>query len=215
MYKSISLVSFVPLREKITIMNFEGKEICIPFAVIYMNMAIQSLAVFCGSKPGNNPVFTEQAAQLGKLMAENNIQLVYGGGSAGLMGTIADTVMQHGGKVTGFIPRILLEWEVQHRGITELVICDDMHERKRKIYSISDAAIVLPGGFGTLDELFEIVTWNQLTIHDKEIFILNTSGFYDHLIQHIDLMKQENFLYEEAVKKITIINEPAELANYF
>jgi len=178
-------------------------------------MAIRSLAVFCGSKNGKNPVFTEHAAQLGKLMAENNIGLVYGGGSAGLMGVIADTVMQQGGKVTGFIPKILLEWEVQHRGITELVICDDMHERKRKIYSISDAAIILPGGFGTLDELFEIVTWNQLTIHDKEIYILNSGGFYDHLVKHIELMKQENFLYEEAIKRITIIDDPAKLVQYF
>ncbi|MBL7746154.1 MAG: TIGR00730 family Rossman fold protein [Chitinophagaceae bacterium] len=178
-------------------------------------MAIRSLAVFCGSKNGKNPVFTEHAAQLGKLMAENNIGLVYGGGSAGLMGVIADTVMQQGGKVTGFIPKILLEWEVQHRGITELVICDDMHERKRKIYSISDAAIILPGGFGTLDELFEIVTWNQLTIHDKEIYILNSGGFYDHLVKHIELMKQENFLYDDAIKRVTIIDDPAELVQYF
>lgn len=177
-------------------------------------MAIQSLAVFCGSKIGNNLLFPVHAGELGQLMAAHNIKLVYGGGSAGLMGIIADTVMKHGGHVTGFIPKILLEWEVQHRGITELVICDDMHERKKKIYSISDAAIVLPGGFGTLDELFEIVTWNQLTIHDKEIYILNSDGFYDHLIQHIDMMKQENFLYEEAVKRITVINEPAGLLKY-
>ncbi|MEQ1678162.1 MAG: TIGR00730 family Rossman fold protein [Chitinophagaceae bacterium] len=178
-------------------------------------MAIQSLAVFCGSKNGNNPLFTQHAAELGKLMAEHSIKLVYGGGSAGLMGAIADTVMQAGGKVTGFIPKILLEWEVQHRGITELIICDDMHERKRKIYSISDAAIILPGGFGTLDELFEIVTWNQLTIHDKQIYILNSGGFYDHLIHHIEMMKAENFLYEDAVKRITIIDDPSELLKYF
>jgi len=174
-------------------------------------MPIQSLAVFCGSKNGNNPLFSEHAAALGNLLAEKNIRLIYGGGSAGLMGIIADTVMARGGHVTGFIPKILLEWEVQHRGITELVICDDMHERKRKIYSVSDAAIILPGGFGTLDELFEIVTWNQLTIHDKEIYILNSGGFYNHLVQHIEHMKAENFLYEDAIKRITILNEPADL----
>jgi uncharacterized protein (TIGR00730 family) len=104
---------------------------------------------------------------------------------------------------------------VQHRGITELVICDDMHERKKRIYAISDAAIVLPGGFGTLDELFEIVTWNQLTIHDKEIFILNSGGFYNHLIRHIEVMKQEKFLYEDALKRITIIDDPSALIQYF
>jgi uncharacterized protein (TIGR00730 family) len=177
-------------------------------------MAIMSLAVFCGSKNGINPIFSEHARTLGKLMAENNVMLVYGGGSAGIMGIIADSVMQHGGKVTGFIPRLLLEWEVQHRGITELIICDDMHERKKQIYSVSDAAIILPGGFGTLDELFEIVTWNQLTIHDKEIYILNSGGFYNHLIEHIEVMKQEQFLYEEALKRITVIDDPSELIAY-
>ena len=151
-------------------------------------MAIQSLAVFCGSKNGNNPLFTLHAEQLGKLLAENNIRVIYGGGSAGIMGTIADSVMKHGGQVTGIIPKLLLEWEVQHRGLTELIICDDMHVRKKTIYSLCDAALILPGGFGTLDELFEIVTWNQLTIHDKDIFILNTDGFYNFLLQHIQLI---------------------------
>lgn len=148
-------------------------------------MPIQSLAVFCGSKPGINPLFAEHAAQLGKLLAEHNVKLIYGGGSAGLMGIIADSAMEKGGNVKGVIPKILLEWEVQHRGITELVISNDMHERKKIIYSLCDAALILPGGFGTLDELFEIVTWNQLTIHDKEIFILNSGGFYDLSLIHI------------------------------
>lgn len=177
-------------------------------------MAIQSLAVFCGSKNGNNPLFAKQATELGKLMAENNVTLVYGGGSAGIMGTIADSVMENGGKVTGIIPKLLLEWEVQHRGITELIICDDMHVRKRKLYSLCDAALILPGGFGTLDELFEIVTWNQLTIHDKHIYILNSGGFYDHLIQHIDKMKEEGFLYDEAIKRITVIDDPSALLQF-
>ncbi|HEX7905234.1 MAG TPA: TIGR00730 family Rossman fold protein [Chitinophagaceae bacterium] len=177
-------------------------------------MSIHSLAVFCGSKTGNNQLYTEHAMQLGELMADKKIKLVYGGGSAGLMGTIADTVMKHNGNVTGIIPKILLEWEVQHRGITELIIADDMHVRKRTIYSLCDAALILPGGFGTLDELFEIVTWNQLTIHDKDIYILNSGGFYDHLIKHIDRMKEEGFLYEEAFKRIFILNEPADLVAY-
>lgn len=178
-------------------------------------MAIQSLAVFCGSKNGNNPLFTSQAMELGQLLASHNVKLIYGGGSAGIMGTIADSVMANGGSVTGIIPKILLEWEVQHRGITELIISDDMHARKRTIYSLCDAALILPGGFGTLDELFEILTWNQLTIHDKQIVILNTGGFYDHLIRHIDMMKMENFLYEEAISKISVINEPGELVEFF
>ncbi len=177
-------------------------------------MAIQSLAVFSGSKKGNNPLFTKQAGQLGKLLAEHQITLIYGGGSAGIMGTIADSVMAHGGKVTGIIPRLLLEWEIQHQHITELIISDDMHIRKKTIYSLCDAALILPGGFGTLDELFEIVTWNQLSIHDKQIYILNSGGFYDHLIHHIRQMREEEFLYEEAEKRITILNEPEDLIHY-
>lgn len=177
-------------------------------------MPIQSLAVFCGSKSGANKAFAEHAFQLGQLLAKHHVQLIYGGGSAGLMGTIADAVMENGGLVKGIIPKILLEWEVQHRGITELTICDDMHERKRIIYSLCDAALILPGGFGTLDELFEIVTWNQLTIHDKDIYILNSDGFYNHLIEHINKMKADGFLYDEAQKRLTILNEPSELIKY-
>ncbi len=178
-------------------------------------MTIRSVAVFCGSKNGTNPLFTAHAAELGCQLAEKKIKVIYGGGSAGLMGVVADNAMEKGGEVQGFIPRILLEWEVQHRGITELITCDDMHERKRRIYSVCDAAVVLPGGFGTLDELFEIVTWNQLTIHDKPIYILNSGGFYDHLLEHIELMKREGFLYEEALQRISIVSTPGELLSHF
>ena len=172
------------------------------------------MAVFCGSKEGNNPLYFRHAAELGKLLALQHIQLIYGAGSAGLMGAVADSVMANGGAVKGVIPKLLLEWEKQHRGITELIISDDMHERKKTIYSLCDAALILPGGFGTMDELFEILTWNQLTIHDKQIFILNSGGFYDHLILHIDQMRNEQFLYEKADKAITILQEPAELLDY-
>jgi len=119
--------------------------------------------------------------------------------------------MKNGGKVIGVIPQVLVEWERQHTGISELFIVDDMHIRKKKMYELCDAAIILPGGFGTLDELFEMVTWNQLSIHDKIIFILNSDGFYNHLISHIDKMQEENFLYEAARKRIIILDAPAEL----
>lgn len=178
-------------------------------------MAIRSLAVFCGSKKGTNPRYTEDAEKLGKLMADHQVRLIYGGGSAGIMGSIADAVMANGGTVTGIIPKLLLEWEVQHQAISELIVSDDMHIRKKTLYSLCDAALILPGGYGTLDELFEIVTWNQLSIHDKQIFILNTDGFYDHLILHIKKMKEEEFLYEKAHQPILIINDPAELAKWF
>lgn len=174
-------------------------------------MVIQSLAVFCGSKNGNDPLYAAHAARLGKLLAENNIRLVYGGGSAGIMGSIADAVLENGGHVIGIIPKILLAWEVQHQHITELIVSDDMHVRKRTLYELCDAALILPGGFGTLDELFEIVTWNQLSIHDKKIYILNTSGFYDHLLLHIEKMREEGFLYEKPEHRIVVVNEPEEL----
>ena len=177
-------------------------------------MPIQSLAVFCGSKNGTDPLFTEHAVQLGKLLAEQQVTLVYGGGNAGIMGSIADAVMTHKGKVIGIIPELLIEWERQHEGITELIVVSDMHTRKKTIYDRCDAALVLPGGFGTLDELFEMLTWNQLSIHDKQIFILNSGGFYTHLIRHIQQMKEEHFLYEKAEKSITVLNHPPDLLTY-
>jgi uncharacterized protein (TIGR00730 family) len=174
-------------------------------------MSITSLAVFCGSKDGIDGLYIKHAQQLGKLMAENNIRMIYGGGSSGLMGVIADAVMQNNGKVTGIIPHVLVEWERQHHGITELIVADDMHVRKKKMYELCDAAIILPGGFGTLDELFEMLTWNQLSIHDKKIFILNSAGFFDHLLAHIDRLEQQGFLYETAIERITVISYPLEL----
>lgn len=148
---------------------------------------------------------------LGKLLAVQQVRLVYGGGNVGLMGMLADTVMENGGQVTGVIPKVLLAWERQHLHITELIVADDMHERKKKIFERADAGLVLPGGFGTLDEMFEMITWNQLSIHDKQIFLLNSGGFYDHLIQHIRQMGDEKFLYEEAEKRLVILSDPEEL----
>ena len=168
-------------------------------------MSITSLAVFCGSKSGNDPLFEKEAKQLGFLLAQKNIRLIYGGGNSGIMGVLANAVLEKNGKITGIIPKILIEWEHQHNGITELIIVDDMHTRKRMLYEKCDAAIILPGGFGTLDELFEMLTWNQLNIHNKKIYILNTAGFYDHLIAHHKKMQQENFLYDRVEERMTII----------
>lgn len=177
-------------------------------------MALKSIAVFCGSKSGKNPIFIKHAEQLGVLLAHCKTNLIYGGGNVGIMGILADTVMQHGGTVTGIIPKVLLDWERAHNSITELIISEDMHERKKLMYQKCDAAVILPGGFGTLDELFEMLTWNQLAIHQKDIFILNSDGFYTHLIQHIKQMSDEKFLYEAAEKRITILNEPSELQKF-
>lgn len=174
-------------------------------------MKINSLAVFCGAKIGKNIIYSQHASELGGLMAKNNITMIYGGGHKGIMGTIADAIMINGGSVTGIIPKLLLEWEQQHKGITKLVVVDDMHVRKKKMYELCDAALILPGGFGTLDEFFEMLTWNQLAIHDKQIFILNSDGFYDHLIQHIYRLEENDFLYEPVKKRITILKTPQDL----
>ena len=177
-------------------------------------MIIRSIAIFCGSRTGNNPIYSQHATEVGRLLAAKQLKIVYGGGSIGLMGLVADEAMKGGGWVTGIIPKLLVEWEVEHRAISELIVCDDMHQRKLKIYSKADAALILPGGFGTLDELFEIVTWNQLTIHDKEIFILNSDGFYNSLLAHIDQLKKEGFIDERNLEKIHFINTPIELLTY-
>src|SRR5882724_2999385 len=148
-------------------------------------MTIESVAVFCGSKNGNNPLFRQHATELGKHLAYLNLKLVYGGGKVGLMGAIADAVLENGGTAMGVIPKMLIEREVQHEGLTELAVVPDMHSRKKMMYDMSDAAIILPGGMGTLDELFEMLTWNQLKIHDKKIYVLNSDGFYNHLLKHL------------------------------
>jgi len=174
-------------------------------------MAITSLAVFCGSKSGINPLFEIHAKQLGHILAKKNVTLIYGGGNKGIMGAVANAVLEKDGKVTGIIPQLLTDREHSHHGITELIVVENMHVRKKMLYEKADAAIILPGGFGTLDELFEMLTWNQLSIHSKEIFILNSAGFYDHLLAHAKKMEQENFLYGSFEDRITIISSPDEI----
>jgi len=174
-------------------------------------MSIQNLAVFCGSKNGNDPLFCEHAKQVGNLLAEKNVNLIYGGGNKGMMGTVANAVLEKGGKVIGIMPRFLAVPEHQHHGLTQMLEVDDMHIRKRMMYEKCDAALVLPGGFGTMDEFFEMLTWNQLNIHNKKIFVLNTSGFYDHLISFLYKTEEQGFLYSNMVKCLKIISSPEEL----
>lgn len=177
-------------------------------------MNIRSMAVFCGSQHGRNPLFDEHTATLGRLLAEAGIRLIYGGGNKGLMATVANAVLEHKGLVTGVIPEVLSLKERRHEGLTELLIVDSMHTRKGLMYEKCDAAIILPGGFGTLDELFEMLTWNQLSIHDKHIFILNTAGFYDHLMAHIHRMYEEGLLYSNPDDKIHVFNTPEEMMGF-
>ncbi len=175
---------------------------------------IRKMAIFCGSRAGTNDIYTNDARALASLLAERKIELIYGGGRNGLMGVVADTVMQKGGIVRGVIPKVLIEWEHQHENISELLVVEDMHVRKRKMYELCDAAIILPGGFGTLDELFEMLTWNQLSIHDKKIFILNSGGFYNHLKAHMDHLSAEGFLYGNLNEQVYFLKSPDELKNH-
>lgn len=174
-------------------------------------MSIQSITVFCGSKNGTNPLFEEHTRKMGKILAEKNVTVIYGGGNRGLMGAVANAALENNGKVIGIIPELLASWENQHEGLTELHIVDSMHSRKIMLYEKCDAAVILPGGYGTLDEVFELLTWNQLNIHNKPIFFLNTNGFYDHLIAHIDRMHQEEFLYYHPNEKMTVLNKPEDI----
>ena len=174
-------------------------------------MTITSLAVFCGSKNGADPLFCEHATQLGYLLAQKKITLIYWGGNKGMMGAVANAMLEKNGKVIGIMPKILTGIEHQHFGITEMFEVEDMHSRKRMLYEKCDAALILPGGYGTMDEFFEMLTWNQLNIHDKKIFVINTSGFYDHLISFLHKMEDEHFLYHKIVDRLTIVSKPDEL----
>lgn len=176
-------------------------------------MNIESVAVFCASKNGLNPIYLQHAAETGKLIAALNLKLIYGGGNVGLMGALANGAIQNGGSIIGVIPKVLIDWEHQHDGLTELVVVPDMHSRKKMMYDLCDAAIILPGGFGTLDEMFEMLTWNQLKIHNKKIYLLNTAGFYKHLILHLQQLEKEGLLYDRLEDRIVVCQTPIELFN--
>lgn len=156
---------------------------------------INSVCVYCGSGLGNDPVFEQTATTLGQALAENGLELVFGGGSGGMMGTLADAVLAGGGHVSGIIPQFLVERERAHRGVSELTVTKDMHERKWTMFEKADAFVALPGGVGTLEELIEMLTWAQLGRHDKPIVIANIDGFWDHLAALIAHMDAKGFLH--------------------
>ncbi len=157
---------------------------------------MKSVCVYCGSSAGSNPVYAERAAMLGTRLATENLKLVYGGGNVGLMGIVADAALAAGGEVIGVIPEQLVGWEVAHQGLTRLEIVANMHERKARMFDLSDAFIALPGGFGTMDEMFEMLTWRQLGLGDKPCAFLDVDGFYTPLIAMLDRMVEERFLRE-------------------
>jgi len=167
---------------------------------------MKSVCVFCGSSAGVRPEYAEAADRLGREIARRDMTLVYGAGNVGLMGIVADACLAEGGRVVGFIPESLLEREVGHRGITELYVTRTMHERKQGMSDLADAFIALPGGIGTFEELFEILTWAQLGIHRKPVGVLNTAGFYDPLLALMDHAVAERFLRPE--HRALLLSEP-------
>lgn len=155
---------------------------------------MKRITVFCGSSFGTDSIYKEQAIALGNALAKRNIELVYGGANVGLMGAVADGVLNEGGKVIGVLPHFLQSKEIAHAGLTKLILVETMHERKTKMNELCDGVIALPGGFGTLEEFFEMLTWAQLGLHKKPIAILNIDGFYDSLKVLIQVMVDKGFL---------------------
>lgn len=172
-------------------------------------MDLKRISVFCGSSLGSEEVYRLQATLLGQTLAKQNIELVYGGAKIGLMGAVADGALREGGKVIGVLPKFLRSKEIAHEGLTQLVLVDSMHERKTKMNEMSDGVIALPGGFGTLEELFEMLTWGQLGLHQKPIAILNINGFYDALIAMMQTMVDGGLL-KEVNQKMLLVSDDIE-----
>lgn len=170
-----------------------------------------NVCVFCGSGIGINPVFSEAARKLGSLFGRSSVRLVYGGGKIGLMGIIANAVIDTGGEVTGVIPRFLMEREVGHSGITTLEIVESMHQREKRMAELADAFLALPGGWGTLEELCEILTWRQLGLITQPVLLLNTAHFFDPLLDQMRLMVSEGFLKSGNLDFLLVENTPEKI----
>lgn len=172
---------------------------------------MKNIAVFCGSNTGNNPLFKEAAYNLGSTMATRSLGLIYGGARVGLMGAVANGVLDNNGKVIGVIPSFLREKELQHDSLSEMIVVETMHDRKAKMYDLSDGIISLPGGFGTMDEMFEFLTWGQLAIHRKPTGLLNIDGYYDSLLDFIDTTIDKGFVKEEYRSMLLVSDNVEEL----
>lgn len=169
---------------------------------------MKSVAVFCGSNRGYDPVYATRARELGQLLAEKEITLVFGGSKVGLMEELSNAALLHGGKVIGVMPRLLFDKGIGHQGLTEMIVVDTMHERKMRMSELCDGIIAMPGGFGTLDECFEMVTWGQLGIHRKPVALLNVNGYYDPMVQMLNHMAAEGFLKEVHRDMLIISDRP-------
>lgn len=174
---------------------------------------MKSLCVFCGANFNGYPVLKQSIDQLAELMVSRGIQLVFGGGRVGVMGLLADAVLSRGGRAVGIIPQFLMDKEVGHSGLTELHIVDNMHQRKQMMNDLCDAIVMLPGGFGTLEEFFEVLTWLQLGLHNHPVGVLNTGGFYDHLLQQMDVMVAQRYLKPANRQLVLSSADPIELIN--
>jgi hypothetical protein len=170
-----------------------------------------SLCVFCGSSPGANGAYTQAARAFGKLLAQHNITLVFGGGKVGLMGHVADAVLHHGGKAVGVIPEALVQKEVAHESLTTLHVVKDMHERKALMYNLADAFVAMPGGTGTLDEFFEVFTWTQLGLLLKPLGLLNVAGYFNHLAAFLRHTVAERFVTPEHLDTLVVEENPERL----
>lgn len=176
---------------------------------------MQRICVYCASNSGIRDVFADAARELAEALVEQEYELVYGGGSTGIMGVLADAVMRLGGKVHGVIPELLVQKEVGHTDLTQLHVVASMHERKSKMASMSDAFIALPGGFGTLEELSEILTWGQLRVHEKPVGVINVDGFFDSLLAYLDNAEAQGFLRKECRQMLCCAEDPAALLDLF
>lgn len=155
---------------------------------------LRAVCVYCGSNFNGDPQLRKAIKQLADILVREEIRLVYGGGSVGVMGVLANDILEAGGLVTGVIPQFLMDKEVGHKGVTEMILTENMHQRKQKMADLSDGFVILPGGFGTLEEFFEVLTWLQLGLHHKPIGVLNVDGFYDPLFAQMEMMVQSKFL---------------------
>lgn len=176
---------------------------------------MRAVCVYCGSSPGRDPAYAEAARGLGRALAARGLGLVYGGASVGIMGVVADTVLALGGRVTGVIPEALARKEVAHGGLTELLVVSSMHERKTRMAELADAFVALPGGVGTLEEIFEVWTWAQLGLHGKPCGFLNVAGYWDGLIAFLDHAVAERFVKEPHRAMLVVSDEPGELLDRF
>lgn len=180
-----------------------------------MTALLQRICVYCGSSPGFDPAYTEAAIDLAQALADNDVELVYGGANKGMMGILADAMLARGGKVHGVMPKVLQDKEIAHPGLTELHIVKSMHERKSVMAALSDGFIALPGGFGTLEEIIEIVTWGQLRFHEKPCGLLNVNGYFDRLLDYLEHMVAEGFLKPENRAMLLADDSPAGLIGQF